>query len=98
MLSVKLIREVLNRRDPQGFIKLGAPADEYDLEARLIFTMIEHSEHRLLTKEMIHRIVFDVFVETFGLMIAGDKQSYSDVADDIYNHFMMKVGKRNGRN
>lgn len=98
MLSVKLIREVLNRRDPQGFLKMGAPSDEYDLEARLIFTLIENSEHKLLTKDTISRIVFDVFVETLGLMTAGSKMHYTDVADDIYYHFKMKVGKRHGRN
>jgi len=35
-LTVEQIREVLNREDIEGLIALGAPKDEYDMEADMI--------------------------------------------------------------
>jgi hypothetical protein len=56
------IEQILIKYDPVGLIKIGAPSDEYDSEAQLIFEYT--TKHFSLEK--IQQIVYDVFVKQFS--------------------------------
>lgn len=56
------IEQCLQTHDPVGLIKMGAPLDEYDGEALLVF----ERTNRYYSIEKVQRTVYDVFVERFS--------------------------------
>lgn len=89
--KLKAIEGVLVETDPVKLIKMGAPTDEYSLEALLIY----ERTNRYFSIEKIHQIVYDIFIMQFGTeskaeksnkltkKIIGDFDSYKDVAKKI---------------
>jgi hypothetical protein len=60
------ILEVLSRVDVEGLLRLGAPIDEYTLEAQMISKAIAKFGESELTQEGLEAIVWNVCVEMFG--------------------------------
>lgn len=56
------IENILVKYDPMGLIRMGAPLDEYNLEARLIFENID----KIYSVEKIQQLVYDIFRQSFG--------------------------------
>jgi hypothetical protein len=86
---VKEIEQVLAHHDPVCLIKMGAPVDEYQQEAVLIFQQI----NSLMSVGQIQDIAYQVFVSQFGCnnreqpqqldRLIGDFSSYKKIAIDI---------------
>ena len=56
------IERVLIEADPVALIKMGAPLDEYEDEAQLIYEHI----NRYFSLDKVHQTIYDIFVSRFG--------------------------------
>jgi hypothetical protein len=79
--KTKEIVEVINRFDPQGLLRMGAPQDEYEGEAHDISRVLR-SENNLHDFRLA---VWAVFVYNFGVRIAGSSIYYNEMAEKIWN-------------
>ena len=61
------IQELVATADVEGFIAQGAPADEYETEAELLFVQIENFPTTDLVPEKILPILEDIWVRNFTL-------------------------------
>jgi hypothetical protein len=80
-LFVLLVREVtllLAEHDRVGLIRMGAPSDEYDVEAGQIVRRVLGEAH---SSRDVERIVAEVFEEYFG---AGYADRSSEVSEGIW--------------
>lgn len=62
----RLVENILREEDIEGLIQLGAPADEYDLEARAIAAAISRLGGQA-TEEQVAQAVRDIWKEFFDL-------------------------------
>jgi hypothetical protein len=60
--KLEQIEQVLVTHDPIGLIKIGASADEYSSEAKMIYERT--AKHFALEK--IHIIIYDIFINQFS--------------------------------
>ncbi len=74
------VKEIVNKYDPIGLLKMGCPADEYDPEIKKITPLLK----KYVNKKDFHDKVYDVFVEMFDKKIAGFKKEYKKLSDEIY--------------
>jgi len=74
------LREALNRHDPIQLIDKGAPEHEYDSERSVLAARLLHSH----TAEEALAVVHDVFCEWFDPQIAGPRETYRDLADELF--------------
>jgi hypothetical protein len=56
-LSKEQVRAVINKHDPMGLLRIGAPEDEYDLEVKDIVTRRNECNMRLDPDEI--RVIFE---------------------------------------
>lgn len=96
-LTPKIILDILIKHDPIGLHELGAPADEYMVEAEQIYDRVidpRISNFKCQIKEcsfsieehlavLIENIVYSVFVFNFDPIIAGASSPYKSIASDI---------------
>lgn len=75
------IELILVKHDPVKLIKMGAPQDEYDSEAKMIWERTT----RHFSQEKIHDIVYEVFLIQFAgrKSIIGEFDSYKVIAQEI---------------
>ena len=82
------IEQILRDHDPVRLLSIGAPKDEYDHEALMIYERI----NRYCSAEKIQLIVFEVFVTQFGTgedmvesaeRIIGKIELYQKLAEEI---------------
>jgi len=59
------IREILNREDIEGLLEIGAPADEYSIEAELISQAIENGQVEL-QNEKLYELLREIWHKMFG--------------------------------
>lgn len=78
------IEAILFRHDPQGLIGAGAPSDEYEFEAEMVFEAIAN-HNDLVGVERLMDILHAVFVLQFDAALAGERESYRTIAEEIYN-------------
>lgn len=87
----ELIREVLNKHDPIGLLRMGAPLDEYDLEAKGIAAYLVAEDNMTATDYAI--LAHFVFVRYFDYddegkvirpSIAGPVDEYRKIGEDLY--------------
>ena len=83
------IEQILAISDNMGLIKMGAPPDEYDSEARLIYKQLSATNNPTLP--IVHQIVYQVFVDQFSYEAGEGKEdvaelfeSYLPAADKIF--------------
>ncbi len=79
-MTVIKIQFVVNKHDPQGLLRMGAPEDEYLSEAEMIL----NSLHSVNSLEECHNLVYNVFENMFGTYVAGDKKFYLALAEEIW--------------
>lgn len=77
------IEAILVRHDPQGLIAIGAPHDEYEFEAEMVFEAIAN-HNNLVSVVRLMDILHSVFIIQFDAMMAGDRESYRAIAEEIY--------------
>lgn len=73
------VREIVNKEDPIGLIEMEAPSDEYDPEINAVLRKLRPSESVESLQAMIHA----VFVEWFGADVAGGRERYRSIAEQI---------------
>lgn len=78
------IEAILVKWDPQGLIMAGAPLDEYEVEAEMVFEAIAN-HNDLVSVERLMDILHAVFVIQFDSTKAGERDSYRTIAEEIYN-------------
>lgn len=77
------IIDILNKHDPMGLLKTGAPKDEYDYEALLIFEHIERLNNqinKIFSFDWYSNITFAAFVVAFG------RKNIPDFRDEIWDN------------
>lgn len=74
------IREIVNRYDPIKLIKGGAPDDEYAPEVKMIAEAFNETKSESALKNR----VYSIFVEMFGRDVAGKKNRYRRLAQEIW--------------
>ena len=62
----KALESILRNEDIEGLIAIGAPPDEYDLEAKYIAEGISKLERDQINQETIVAIVSIVWIDQFG--------------------------------
>ena len=64
-MTVEQIREILNREDVEGLIRLGAPDDEYETEAQMIEEAL--AERKMpVDEDSLSALVRAVWVKAFS--------------------------------
>lgn len=74
-----IVKRIINKHDPLGFLEGGAPEDEYNIEIQGIAARLKNCK----SLEDIQKLIFDVFKENFEGS-AGDISSYLKIAEDIF--------------
>ena len=74
-------REIVNNHDPINLIAIGAPWDEYDPEIKDILKHFADVKH---VDELIE-IVWEIFVRWFDKVIAGAKERYRALSQDLWD-------------
>ena len=74
------LREIINEHDPVMLIGLGAPGNEYDPEVKTIIVQLDS----INTVEGIQDLVYKEFRRWFGEPVIGKKESFLELAEDIY--------------
>lgn len=79
-LLIKIVK-ILNKEDLQGLLRMGAPLDEYESEARCIYCGLEPK----MSLKRIHNLVHRTFAYWFGdfLVDEKDKKHYLKAAQKI---------------
>lgn len=77
------IEAILVKHDPQGFIAIGSPLEEYNQEAEMVFDAIAN-HNDLISVDRLMDILHSVFVLQFDAMMAGDRINYRAIAEEIY--------------
>lgn len=67
LITLQTIQALLREADIEGYIELGAPADEYDSEAEIITTSMNQLSGVETTQENIAAIIFHVWRQSFNL-------------------------------
>ena len=75
------IEQILVKHDPVKLIKMGAPTDEYDSEAQMIWERTT----RHFSQDKIHEIIYEIFLEQFDgkKSIIGESEKYKPIACEI---------------
>ncbi len=83
--KLQVIREIINKWDPIGLLKLGAPRGEYDLEINRISCKIE----KIKNVQELADVIYNVFNETFNYHTFDRKYlECKIVAEEMWNKIM----------
>ena len=74
------VRKIINRHDPVGLLKMGAPTDEYDSELKRIIPLLSEVGSR----DELHEKVYQLFVEMFRPATVGSKAQYAGLSEELY--------------
>ncbi len=75
------VRDVVNKYDPIRLLRMGAPTDEYDLEIQQILPLLS----TVGSASEFHDKVHDIFVRMFTDKVAGPKDHYSQLSEELYS-------------
>ncbi len=78
MTVYEIIKKHIDKLDYMGFLKMGAPDDEYDMESLLILKWMNASP----SEKRIAKAICNVFSSMFGQKF--EETDFSVVARDIY--------------
>lgn len=74
------VREIVNKYDPIHLIAIGCPKDEYDPEVRRITRRLRNISDVGDLLNIVHRTFIRMFTES----LAGPKESYQQLANDLF--------------
>ena len=74
------VTSILAAHDPLGLCAMGAPQDEYSLEARTIVPRIDEAN----SSTELRRVIHQEFVRWFGLSVAGTEERYTAIAEELW--------------
>lgn len=75
---LEIIKEVIVKWDPIGLMEF-APSDEYDDECQMIFDRFAQKQ------ELLGKIIYDIFINSFGEAFQDDLATCQKVAIEIEN-------------
>ena len=75
------IKNIINKYDPIGLFKMDCPLNEYDPEINKILPIIQEAT----SIEALQEKVYAVFVEMFFEDIAGPKENYRKLSENLYS-------------
>ncbi len=78
-----VLRNKINKFDPQGLIGVGAPENEYDSEIQKILTALQGE----ITPEELAEKIKDIFSKSFN------KASGDEVKDDCYLKLAIEIAR-----
>ncbi len=84
-IRIKL-KKIVNKYDPIDLIKIGCPEDEYDPEIERILPLLSKIKNK---KELLDK-VYLVFVKMFDKSIAGPKNKYKKISEELFLLFFEK--------
>lgn len=78
--KIVAVEDIIRKKDPQGLIRMGAPADEYSHEAQ------DATHHLYLSRtlEEYQSALWAVFVCSFDAHSAGGIEYYKEMAEEIW--------------
>lgn len=76
------LRDIFNEVDPLGFIKMGAPPDEYDSEIEAAMYRVSEMKDIRTTR----KVLFEVFSSLFDKKFAGTEGTYTALAALLFAH------------
>jgi|GEM_PF-1859627 len=75
------LSSIINRHDPIGLLKIGAPEDEYEPEVKTIIVQLDED----MNEQQVHDLIYLEFLRWFeDESTAGPKESYKELATDIH--------------
>ncbi len=81
------VTQLLAEHDPLGLIRMGAPRDEYSLEAKTIVARMGEARSALELRDVFH----EEFVRWFDAGTAGSVEHYTAVADQLWADLQGRV-------
>ena len=75
------VRDIVNKYDPIGLLKIDCPVDEYDPEIQQIVPKISE----LNSVDKLQKVVYKIFVDMFDESIAGSKENYRQLSEELYS-------------
>jgi hypothetical protein len=87
MVDNSVIRSILNEEDVEGLLAAGAPADEYDLEAR----MIAEALAKLPQHERVLERVLDVLTEVCSRMFGPFDEEQLRQRGPVYHRLAQRI-------
>jgi hypothetical protein len=79
---------IVRDADPIGLIAVGAPKDEYDVEVGTILPRLREASRA----DEVERIVYEEFSHWFGVDIAGPRETYAAVSNEIWKAWQSAAG------
>ena len=75
------VQATINKYDPIRLLKIGCPADEYRLEIKRIVPILRSTTGI----NQLHDAAYGVFVNMFDERIAGPKNDYRKLCEELYS-------------
>ncbi len=85
-LMIKKVRDIINKHDPIGLVKLGCPINEYHPEVKQIISKINLKN----SVNELQEAVYHIFVNMFDKKLVGPKSKYQELSAEI---FALKIKK-----
>ena len=85
-LYLNSVKEIVNKIDPIGLLKQGAPSDEYESEIQLIVKGLRACSNI----EDIQNLTYNIFKDSFGQDMAGNISIYYEIAKNIFDKIKNK--------
>ena len=84
-IPIDVISKIINKHDPLGLIAIGAPLDEYNIEARIIFdTLNQNRFEDLIEPGELEMTIRKIFSEKFGASIVNRSLSkYKEISNQL---------------
>jgi hypothetical protein len=73
------VREVINRHDPLGLLRQGAPSDEYENEIFQITWFAESAAHEHAMLDGVYSVYRDMFAP-----LELKKEDFRELAEELY--------------
>lgn len=75
------VRKIVNKHDPVKLLKMDCPVDEYDPEIDEILPALK----KVKSVNQLHKKIYDIFVFMFDKDIAGPKERYRKLSEELYS-------------
>lgn len=84
MINLNEVNQIVNKYDPLGLLRMGAPKDEYKTESQFITNLLNNSDKTLSSGYYLHTTIYSYFNAQFA-GYAGNLLHYQDLANELYS-------------
>ena len=78
------VKDIINKYDPIGLLKMSSPVNEYDPECEMIVPKLIKANNI----DEVHDMVYNTFVDMFNSPeddITGPKEDYRKLSEELYS-------------